>query len=567
MKKSCFKKILVYVIFILLIWAGIVPSITGNIEKTHNSSTKEAPKSIPLNNDYVNAYWKFDECDGNTLGDSSGHNFDGNINGATWTTNSHSGCALDFDGVDDYVDLDSYASEIMFNKTDDVILSFYFNSIGEGLIFSATAPWGYNPEFRIELVSNGSLLFYKITQLCGIILYSNGTYNDGDWHHVEYYYNGISSNPTVTLVVDGDFDNNMTHWLCEIESDDYAKTRIGNHAYYATDPFDGFIDEFKIIKYPKGNKQAPPAIDGPTIGKPNIEYDYSFITDDPEGDDISAIYINWDDGNIEKVIGPFESGEEVIVSHKWAEDGRYGIKAKSEDFWDDGPWSHTPYVVNIGNQPPDKPTITGPKYGDPQQQLTYMFVSDDFDEDDVKYLIDWGDDTTTETGYNIPGEEVTATHNWEINNDYYITAKAIDEHGKEGEWSESYHIRIGDQPPNKPDIDGPSRGAPFRNYQFVFTGFDADNDDVWLEIKWGDGVEIIDGPHPSGTAITLSHKWNTTGDFTIQARAKDIFDYNGEWTYHTIKIPRYRALNYYLLDWLFEQFPCAFSIIKYFLNL
>jgi hypothetical protein len=553
MKKSCFKKIIVYIIFILLIWVGFFPGITGNIEKTSIQSIGEGPIGSPFDDDYVNVYWKFDECYANTLGDSSGHNYEGTINGATWTTDGHSGCALVFDGINDYVDLYSHSAELGFNKTDDLIFSFYFKSSGEGLIYSATAPWGENPEFRIELVSNGSLLFYLITQMCGIIMYSNGTYDNGDWHHAEYYYNGISSNPTLTLFVDGIFDNNITHWLCDILAEDYAKTKIGMHAYDSVDYFDGYIDEFKMIKYELGNKQNPPTIDGPTVGKPNVEYDYSFITNDPEGDNISSIYIDWDDGAVEKINGPFESGEEVIASHEWHEDGSYGIKAKSEDFWDDGPWSKNPYVVYIGNQPPEPPTITGPRYGDPLQQLTYTFVSDDFDEDDIKYFIDWDDGNRTETGYYASGQEVTVTHSWDIKNDYYITAKAIDINNKEGDQSE-YYIRIGEQPPNKPDIEGPTKGIPGTNYKFVFTAIDPENDKVSYHIKWGDGDEATFGPFLSGKSITQYHTWNNTGTYKIQARAKDTFDYYGEWADHTIMIPRNRALNYNLLGWLFELF-------------
>ena len=88
-----------------------------------NQSTEEALTSFPLSNDYVNAYWKFDECEGNTAYDSSGHNYDGTIYGATWV-GGVLGCALDFDGLDDYlnqhnhsVGLDNHSVGLGFNKT------------------------------------------------------------------------------------------------------------------------------------------------------------------------------------------------------------------------------------------------------------------------------------------------------------------------------------------------------------------------------------------------------------------------------------------------------------------
>ncbi len=50
------------------------------------------------------AEYHFDENSGTTLGDSSGNNNNGTIHGATWT-DGISGSALNFDGIDDYVDL------------------------------------------------------------------------------------------------------------------------------------------------------------------------------------------------------------------------------------------------------------------------------------------------------------------------------------------------------------------------------------------------------------------------------------------------------------------------------
>jgi hypothetical protein len=188
-------------------------------------------------------------------------------------------------------------------------------------------------------------------------------------------FNGISANPTVKLYFDGNLDNNLTEWLCPIESDEFSLTKMGRRAYDETKYYDGLLDKFKIIKYPGGNKQEPPTIDGPTQGKPHVEYEYTFTLTDPEGDEIEFL-IDWDDGTKEKWRGPYSSGEKVTVSHTWDEDDRYDVRAKTRDSWDDGPWSE-PYVVKIGNQPPEQPTIDGPKYGDKQEQLTYTFVAID----------------------------------------------------------------------------------------------------------------------------------------------------------------------------------------------
>ncbi|MBI2049589.1 LamG domain-containing protein [Candidatus Roizmanbacteria bacterium] len=52
-------------------------------------------------------HWKFDEGSGDTISDSSGNNTTGALNGATWDAGKVGSNALQFDGVDDYVDMGS----------------------------------------------------------------------------------------------------------------------------------------------------------------------------------------------------------------------------------------------------------------------------------------------------------------------------------------------------------------------------------------------------------------------------------------------------------------------------
>ena len=80
-----------------------------------------------------------------------------------------------------------------------------------------------------------------------------------------------------------------------------------------------YLDDVKIQGVPLNNSAPePPIINGPTSGKPGIEYNYTFVSFDPEGDDI-WLYIDWGDGNVEEWIGPYESSEEVTLTHEWHE--------------------------------------------------------------------------------------------------------------------------------------------------------------------------------------------------------------------------------------------------------
>ncbi len=77
----------------------------------------------------------------------------------------------------------------------------------------------------------------------------------------------------------------------------------------------------------------PPSINGPINGKPEVEYDYSFSAIDPDNDRV-YYFIDWGDGQTEEWLGPYNSGEIIIINHSWAEKGTYIVKAKARDTYD-----------------------------------------------------------------------------------------------------------------------------------------------------------------------------------------------------------------------------------------
>ncbi len=82
-----------------------------------------------------------------------------------------------------------------------------------------------------------------------------------------------------------------------------------------------------------GNINDPPnapIIDGPTSGTAGTSYTYTFISSDPEGDQVSY-YIEWGDGDITDWTGFQPSGEPYSTSHVWSEQGAYIIKGKAMD--------------------------------------------------------------------------------------------------------------------------------------------------------------------------------------------------------------------------------------------
>ena len=439
MKNYFVRRSLICGIIILLIGAAVLPIISGQRDIINNQTNNNELISFPIkDDDYLNAYWKFDECEGDILHDSSGHGYDGTIYGASWVS-GYSGCALDFDGVDDYVDFDDHAYlELGFNKSDDMIFSLYFKSTStdKGMIYGQCRgdAYGYNPGAHIALNANGTIEL-KVWRLgCGLLVCTQNSYNDGEWHYIEALYNGVYShddNCTGKIYVDGNLDGTSEYPVCAFYNDNFRYAKMGRHSYNSTDYFDGIIDEFKFIKYPGGNQRPSVSIiDGPTTGEPSVEYTYTFQITDPEGDD-AWLNVDWGDGTYEEWMGPLESGVPIEVAHMWSEDGTYEIRAKAKDIWGEGDWSD-PYSVKIGNDAPSAPTISGTEYGDVGKPYNYVFGAVDPDGDDIRYIIDWGDTTSDTTDYVASGTTETLSHTWTTGGTFTITAKAEDTFGNEG---------------------------------------------------------------------------------------------------------------------------------------
>ncbi|UCB59361.1 MAG: hypothetical protein JSV67_03460 [Thermoplasmatales archaeon] len=82
----------------------------------------------------------------------------------------------------------------------------------------------------------------------------------------------------------------------------------------------------------EANRPSSPIVNGPTYGGVNVEYDYTISSID-EDDDPVYYTVVWDDGTNEKYLGPYNSGEEVTLTHTWSRLGRYQIKFKAHDVW------------------------------------------------------------------------------------------------------------------------------------------------------------------------------------------------------------------------------------------
>ena len=95
---------------------------------------------------------------------------------------------------------------------------------------------------------------------------------------------------------------------------------------------DGFLHAFG-----EGTPNSPPhtpSITGPNHGTQGTDYPYTFVSTDPDEDDM-YYYVDWRDGTNSGWMGPYASGDEIIRTHQWAEVGSYTIRAKVRDYFDE----------------------------------------------------------------------------------------------------------------------------------------------------------------------------------------------------------------------------------------
>ena len=437
MKNPVIKITLRFLIIMFCITLIITPNINGFKYKSNQIVEKEIIQSSGLL-----AYWSFDEGEGNIAYDNSGHNYDGIIHGASWTT-GYSNNALDFDGLDDYVNLDIHSKDLGFNKTDDYKISVWMKSVSteSSIIYEISDQDDFVPDVFLEQNDDGTLeLKVQSTESCIIKYRTDNSYNDGIWHFIECIYHGDSSNPIIDLYIDYQYIGNETDWLCPMSSHQFKKAKIGVKSYDEAKYFDGILDEIKIHKKPDGNLPPNnPIISGPESGTVGEEYNYTFTLSDPDGEDL-FLFVDWGDETSTGWIGPFTSNEEVTISHKWLENNSYVIKTRVRDTFDVSSWTN--YLIAMGNVKPDKPSISGSIFCKNNQPYDFSFISTDLNNHDIRYFVDWGDRTSDWSEFSPSGEEISLSHEWAEQGIYFIQSKAEDIYGGESDLSDPFELKV-----------------------------------------------------------------------------------------------------------------------------
>jgi hypothetical protein len=114
------------------------------------------------------------------------------------------------------------------------------------------------------------------------------------------------------------------------------------------------------------------------------------------------------------------------VTHSYTHGGVYPVTLTVIDNFGVSNTNTTTASIIVPNRPPANPLISGPANLTVNTDYTYLIGSTDEDHDDLTYLIDWGDGTTTHAGSYPSGLYFFLVHRWMSPGNYTIIVTASD---------------------------------------------------------------------------------------------------------------------------------------------
>jgi len=220
--------------------------------------------------------------------------------------------------------------------------------------------------------------------------------------------------------------------------------------YYGSDT--GVIDEsqggtlFNISLEASQGCPSPPLNPSPVDGAGNVGLSPSLSVDvsDPNGDPMTVrFYDNATDSLIDSVsltgngtAGVTWDGLDYGTTYRWyatADDAECPTPVSSSV------WQFT----TLSNSPPNTPTLSGPDNGSVGTSYSFSAVATDPNGDDVSYLFDWDDGTTSGWTASVSsGETVSESHTWNSPGTYDVQVKARDTAGGQSAWSDTRTVTV-----------------------------------------------------------------------------------------------------------------------------
>ena len=193
------------------------------------------------------AAYPFNEGTGTTAADASGDSLTGTlVNGPTWATGKY-GSAVNFDGVNDFVDL---GNPTALQMTGSMTVSGWINSAsfpaGDAAVVSKKTSDGTGYQLDTTIDSGPRTIGFKLTNSTGadMIRYGATPLQLNTWYDIAGVYNAASQ--TMDVYLNGVLDNGaLVGTITSSQQNSTSNVNIGQRAGNP-DNFNGRIDEVRM---------------------------------------------------------------------------------------------------------------------------------------------------------------------------------------------------------------------------------------------------------------------------------------------------------------------------------
>lgn len=227
----------------------------------------------------------------------------------------------------------------------DILLSHHgtagpWETIASGIPNNGWYQWlvnvGGSETCRIKIVattssSSASTVSESDFTILGFTVNAHGPYYGSVGEPIQF--TGSATNGTPPYTYHWDFGDGQTS---DLQHPTHGYTSTGNYTVTlaVTDADDITISDTTWAFIAAENSPPDtPEITGQAQGKPRVEYTYTVVSTDPNGDDL-YYFIDWADDTNTGWLGPYDSGEEINQSHTWSKKGTYIVLCKTKDVHD-----------------------------------------------------------------------------------------------------------------------------------------------------------------------------------------------------------------------------------------
>jgi len=368
-----------------------IDEFNGVVSHKGNVWSFRTKPEISITNPNLIGWWKLNKGHGTTALDWSGHGRDGVFRRDPQWVAGKIGGALEFDGVDDYVDC---GNDAVFDITGEITVAAWikveaFDRLWQAIVTKGDSAW----RLHRDAVQRGVGFHCSIQN--GRLMEANGitSLDDGEWHHVVGVYDGIRG----YLYVDG-LEDAVSAKRGAISTNTF-NVCIGENAEATGRYWDGLIDDVRIYKRALTEAEIQVAMQG-VEGYP---YALSPIPDDGALHQDMWVSLAWSPGDYATSHQVYFGTDEEAVRNANTGSPEYkGSQVLGSESYDPGKleWDTT-YYWRVDEVEADGTIWKGNVWS--FTTINFLIVDDfeDYDVGDNQIWYTWKDGL----GYGTPGTE------------------------------------------------------------------------------------------------------------------------------------------------------------------